>query len=272
MNTDAVSTSQLLAMLVTLGIAWLLPVLLWILAVRKEKRLTTAVIAGAFGFIVPQMVIRVPILQLLARQAAWLDFNSNNPLFGLIFFPLTAALFETAGRLIVLGKVLRSRLSYYTVYGAGIGHGGAESIGLIGLTYINNIVLSFMINRGSLPDVAGLEEAVGALTGTEPSLFLMAGLERAFVIPLQIALTVLLGYCLTKNRLLTGAILCLTAHFAVDFIAVLLQHRQVTPWLIEGFLLIVAILSIWLILFLKKRFAVYAIPKDEAETAVDEGY
>lgn len=272
MNTDTVSTSQLLAMFVTLGIACLLPLFLWIGAARKDKRLTTAVIAGAFGFIVPQMLIRLPILQFLARQAAWLDFMRNNPLFVLIFFPLTAALFETAGRLIVLGKVLRSRLSFYTVYGAGIGHGGAESVGLIGLTYINNIVLSFMINRGSLPDVAGLEEAVVALTGTQPSLFLMAGFERALVMPLQIALSVLLGYCLARNRLVTGAILCLLTHFTVDFVAVLLQNRQVSPWFIEGFLLVVAILSVWLILFLKKRFAIRAIPKDEAETAVDEGY
>lgn len=272
MSTDTVSSSRLLAMFVTLGVSFLLPILLWILAMRKEKRLTTAVIAGAFGFIVPQMVIRLPLLQLLSAQAEWSFFISTNQLFVLIFFPLTAALFETAGRLVVLGKVLRSRLSYHTAYGAGIGHGGAEAIGLIGLTYINNIVLSFMINSGRLPDVAGMGETVKALTQTEPSLFLVAGLERALVIPLHIALSVLLGLYLSRNRWLYGTLLCVAVHFAVDFGAVFLQMQQVSIWLIEGFLLIVAIGSIWLILLLRKRFALREIPKDEAEAALEEGY
>jgi uncharacterized membrane protein YhfC len=272
MNTDTVSSDQLLAMFVTLGIAFLLPALLWILAMRKEKRMSSAVIAGAFGFIVPQMLIRLPILQWLGAQNSWILFISTNRLFVLLFFPLTAALFETAGRLVVLGKVLRSRLSYHTAYGAGIGHGGAEAIGLIGLTYINNIVISFMINSGRLPDVAGMDATVRALTQTAPSLFLMAGLERALVIPLHIALSVLLGLYVSRNRLLLGAVLCVAIHFAVDFGAVYLQMQQVSFWLIEGFLLIVAICSIWLILFLRKRFILRDIPKDEAEAALDEGY
>ena len=272
MNTDTVSSGQILAMLVTLGIAFLLPVLRWILAMRKEKRLSTAVIAGAFGFIVPQMLIRLPLLQVLSAQSDWVFFISTNQLFVLIFFPLTAALFETSGRLVVLGKVLRNRLSFNTAYGAGIGHGGAESIGLIGLTYVNNIVISFMINSGRLPDVAGMDATVKALTQTEPSLFLMAGIERALVIPLHIALSVLLGLYLTRNRLLLGTILCVSIHFAVDFGAVLLKMQQMSIWLIAGFLLIVAVFSIWLILFLKKRFILREMPKDEAETALEEGY
>ncbi|NLM78444.1 MAG: YhfC family intramembrane metalloprotease [Ruminococcaceae bacterium] len=269
---DTVSTTSLLAMFSTLVLSILFPVVLWLAVRRQDKKATLAVIAGAIGFIIPQMVVRLPLLQLLGRQPDWVFFLSTRRVFALVFYPLTAALVETAGRLAVLGVVLKKRRSFYAALGAGIGHGGAESIGLIGLTYINNIILSVLINRGTLPNLAGLEEALTALRETAPLLFLMAGVERVLVLPLQIALTVLLAAFWQRGRLFAGILCCAGLHFAVDLVAVFMSSQQMSLWLIEGFLLLVALLSIWLIFRQRKWFGEMAIPDDEAEQAVREGY
>ena len=267
-----VSWTSLLAMFSTLVMSFAFPIALWLYVRRKEKKITLAVIAGALGFIVPQLLIRLPVLQLLGSHADWVYLTSTRRAFTLVFYPLTAALFETAGRLVVIGVVLRNRRSYHTALGAGIGHGGAESIGLIGQMYINNIIISIMINSGRLPDFPGMAETVTALTQTPPSLFFLAGVERVLVIPLQIALSVLLGGFIARKQWAAGILCCIGLLFAVDFGVIFMSSQRVSVWLIEGFLLLVAIASIWLVRLLKKRFSELAIPDDEAEQAVHEGY
>jgi hypothetical protein len=51
----------------------------------------------------------------------------------------------------VLKVLSKNELSYYSSLGAGYGQWAAEAVGLIGLTYINNLIFAVMINIGSLP-------------------------------------------------------------------------------------------------------------------------
>lgn len=272
MNLDHVPAINIAAMFVTLTLSFLVPVLFWILAARRFKRISVAVLAGTVGFILPQMVIRLPILQFLATQESWTNFVSDYRLIALIIYAFTAALFETAGRLLVLKGIMRKRLSYGTVLGTGIGHGGIESIGLIGLTYVNNIIFSFMINHGMASQLEGMESSVRALIDTSPSLFLAAGLERTFTIPFHVFLSVLLGYFIMKNRTLVGSLLCIMIHFSLDFIVAYWAPEAVSIWLIEGLLLIVAVISLLLVVRLKSYYPVIDIEKDPAEVAIEEGY
>lgn len=271
---DRVPNENIYAMIATLLICCLFPIVLWIFFARyrKKKRLSTAVIAGAIGFILPQMVIRIPILQLLSRNERWISFCENNTLIAIAIFAVTAALFETAGRLLVFKGILRKRLSYNTALGAGLGHGGAESIGLVGLTYVNNLIFSVMINTGALPDFDGMPEIRDALIGTPATTFLAAGVERASTVAFHIALSVLLCLFIMRGRAVLGATVCFAIHFIVDFFIPLIIKNGLSIWFTEGIIFIIAIISILLVLRLERLYNVIEVPKDEAETALEQGY
>ena len=98
-----------------------------------------------------------------------------------------AAAFEETGRYFAMRFVLR-RLDGKNALMYGAGHGGVEAMLLLGLTSINNIVNSTLINSGSLPGVLeGLDEATTqtVLEGvsqlwTAPSyLFFIGGLSAS---------------------------------------------------------------------------------------------
>jgi uncharacterized membrane protein YhfC len=272
MENPVVEPLNILLMFSTLILSIGFPIVIWILFARKRKGVSIAVIAGAAGFFVPQMIIRLPVISLLSVLPGWVDFNENNILLSISLFAITAALFESTGRLVVFKALLKNKLSYNSAVGAGIGHGGIESIFLIGLTYINNIVFSLLINNDMLPDIPGMDQAVKALTQTAPELFFLAGIERVFTIFLHIALSVLLCYFIIQKRALLGFLLTTAIHFLIDFIVPILSVNKVSFWLIEGVLLIVAIFSILFVRSMKMKYPEIEISKDPAEIALEEGY
>jgi len=272
MEKEFVEPLSILFMFISLILSIGFPLLLWVLFARKKVGVSIAVIAGAVGFFVPQIIIRIPIIQLLALLPGWIDFNQNNVLLSVSLFAITAAVFETTGRFVVFKTLLKNKLSYNAAVGAGIGHGGIESIFLIGFTYINNIVISFLINSRLLPDLPGMEEAVGALKGTSPELFFLAGVERVFTIFFHILLSVLICYFIIKGKPLLGFLLCTLIHFALDFALPLMNVNGVSIWFIEGLLLIVAVISIMIVKAFRVEFPVAEISKDPAEIALEEGY
>ena len=144
----------------------------------------------------------------------------------------TAALFEVAGRYLVaklLCKIGKS-LTYEKSFAAGLGHGSIESILVIGMTYVNNLLYIIMINTGAYDvmveqtaalgvDVSQLWAVKDSLINTSPSLFLLAGYERVLTVILHIALTLVVCYYVSRKKDIQGVLICLVCHFAVDFIA-----------------------------------------------------
>ncbi|MDR0671523.1 MAG: YhfC family intramembrane metalloprotease, partial [Oscillospiraceae bacterium] len=226
-----------------MALAVLFPAALWIFFKARGKRVGLAVLAGGAGFFVPQMLIRIPILQLLASNQAWASFVAGSPLLSGAAYASSAALFETAGRFAAL-VLLRKRLSYDTALGAGLGHGGVESVGLIGVTYLNNIVLSVMANTHTLPDIPALQPAIASLSGADPSLFLAAGAERVFTIFFHMALTAALCLCVMRGRTAAGLAVVFAAHFAFDFFVASLFARLIAVWATEAIMFAIAAASV----------------------------
>ena len=57
--------ASMLAMCATIVLCFLLPALLGLYAARRERKLIAPVLLGAAGFALPQLLIRLPLLQLL---------------------------------------------------------------------------------------------------------------------------------------------------------------------------------------------------------------
>ena len=268
----------ILYMAITLFLSVLVPVLILVLLrIKAGKNVYVPWLAGALGFFVPQMIIRIPLMQLAGYLPGFMGFVENNLYMYFAFLAVSAAVFETAGRLIVFKIVLKHRLSYVTGLSAGAGHGAIESILIIGMTYVNNLVFSILLNNDLLSviikDESTLDGLIQSLTGTSSELFLMAGVERVFTMALHICLSVILVFFILKSRTILGVILVLTIHAAVDFAAVVLQYNGWSPLLIEGSLFAVAVISVITVVWIRKYFTVdEEIYEEPAEAAVREGY
>ena len=224
-----VSNLSVLFSAITLLLSLVFPIVLAVWFCRKYHASTAAVLLGALTFFVFQLVLRIPLMQLLSPiypgkvpiTGGW-----RLTLYG-FFLSFTAALFEEGGRVIVYTLFLRKRKDWSNAAAFGIGHGGFEAISLVGLAYINNLVLMIMINMGVLNTAgsaeAALAQAVQTLTDTQPALFLLAGIERLFAVTLHIGFSLLVVYGLVSKRTIF-VFYSFLAHFLLNFPLIFVQN------------------------------------------------
>ena len=224
-----VSTVSILGCIVTLLISLILPAaLLMVYAARnKGQGIVSAWFLGAAGFFVPQILIRLPILNTLAVTPGFTAFTQNHLFAYSLSLAFTAGLFELAGRFAVAKLLNRKNLTWKRSLAAGLGHGGIEAILIIGMTYINNLVIMLMINSGSFDalisqtaslggDVSQLQAVREALLTTSPFLFLLAGFERILTMIAQAAMSMIVCWGVHVKKAGKGALLCLLFHTLID--------------------------------------------------------
>ncbi len=218
-----------------------------------------ALLVGALTFVISQLVIRVPILDLLSATTPYQNIMAV-PFVYLFFLSATAGIFEEIGRFVGFRYFLRDKLSWRDGVAFGIGHGGIEAFLLVGLTYVNNLVYSFLINAGTYMDTVGSEIPLEAaqmirdqLVNLPASTFAAAGIERLFTIPLHIALSLLVLLSLVEGKpaYILWAIL---AHAGANLGAAGLASMGISIWFSEAFLGVVAIVAVWFIFASEPRF------------------
>lgn len=275
-----VPAASVLFMAVSLVLSFGVPVALLVRLPKGRKGAAGAFFAGMLGFFVPQALIRIPILQALGKNEAWLAFARSETVWYCLLLALTAGLFETAGRLLVFVLLLKDRYSYTAGFAAGAGHGSFEAVYLVGLTYINNLVLSLMINSGSAGSLSGalspdaLGAAVSALADTPSYMFLLGGVERVFTIAFHIALSVLLLGFIMRGRTAEGFVTAAALHTCVDFGTAMLHTAGADVLITEGAVALAAAGSVWYLVRARKTTfrGQVDIPPDPAEKAAEEGF
>lgn len=226
-----VSNMTLIACFLTLFVSLLLPIIaISVLSFKNRgQKMVSAWLLGAAGFVVTQLLIRLPILTAMQNQPWFTSFSENQPFFYAFSLAFTAGLFELAGRFVV-AKLMQKNLNYNRSLAAGLGHGGMEAMILVGITYLNNILYIFMINNGTFDavvneavaagvDVTALLQMKDQLISTSPALFLLAGFERILAMIGHLAMSMLVCYSLHKGTPLKGALLCLGIHTFLDLTA-----------------------------------------------------
>ncbi|NLP36742.1 MAG: YhfC family intramembrane metalloprotease [Firmicutes bacterium] len=217
-----VSTWAIVFSVITLFLSLIVPVLLAIWFVRKFGINFSVVIAGALTFIVFQMVLRIPLLQLLTMRFPGLVPNPQDAMALFIytfFLSLSAALFEEGGRWLVYKYFVKKPANWQNAIGFGIGHGGIEAILLVGLTGIFNLLFLVLIKLDLNPFGGTmfylLENSKAQLLQTPAYMFLLAGIERMLVIPAHVAFSVLVVLSLARKE---GKyfILALLGHFLLN--------------------------------------------------------
>ena len=195
---------------------------------HKKQGIWSAWLLGAAGFLVPQILIRFPILAALSRTDGFVTFGQTHPLIYGFALAFTAGLFEVVGRYAV-ARILQKNLTYRRALAAGLGHGGIEAILITGLAYLSNVVFLVMLQTGGFDttlaqttaaggDVSQLLAARDALVNTHWALFLLAGYERLLAMTCHVAMSMMVCYGVHTNRVLPWTLACLAVHTCMDFI------------------------------------------------------
>ena len=264
-----IPSSTILACVLTLCISLVIPLgILLVLGIcwRKDG-FAPAWFIGAAGFFVSQMVIRLPILSLLSANTGFVTFAQEHFILYSLLLAFTAGLFELAGRF-AAAKVLKKKPTFRRALAAGLGHGGIESIVLVGLTYVNNLIYLVMIQAGTFDALIAQTEAMGVdpsqllaiqetFLQTGAGMFLLAGLERLLTMVAHAAMSVLVCWGVW-HRHTAGALLgCLGIHTLLDSMVMVtyLVSQPASYWILYSFMGLVALFSLYLLRRLRKNWS-----------------
>lgn len=253
-----VPTTTILAMIFTLLISMAVPLFACVWAKKRFKEAVSlnSLVIGAAAFFIFAMVLE-RVLHSVVFVLAGTVIQENIWLYA-IYGGLAAGVFEETGRFVAMKFFMKRNLSRENSLMYGIGHGGIESIMLVGMTYVSNLVVAFTINGGGLTKVlATMDEATKEATiqGLAPLWempaiqFAAAGVERVCAFALQIALSYLV-YTAVRYGKKQFYLLAILLHAAVNAIAVLLV--QVLPVLAVEAVLIVMVALI--AVFVRKMY------------------
>lgn len=228
-----VSTANIIAMVFTLLISTVVPIAACIIAVFKWKGKVkiSSFFIGAATFILFAMILE-RILHAVVLGTTGTLLTGNVWLYA-IYGGLAAGLFEETGRFLAMKFCMKNTLNRENAILYGIGHGGIEAILLVGLTYVNNLIYSLLINSGSLTSLLSAYDANTQQTvlrqltalGTTPSyLFYMAGVERINAMLLHVVLSYLV-YLAVRNRKTGLYVLSVFLHALVDAGFILLSSK-----------------------------------------------
>ncbi len=208
-------------MLRTLSLVSLvLPLTVAIWFAFRSKGYIKPILLGTFTFVFFQVLIRIPLLQLVLPQMDWYIVMSTNPLQNAIFLSLSAALFEECGRYIVMRLFMKKRLTCADGIAFGVGHGGVEAILFVGINSLITLIVAF--------------------NSVNPSLMMAGGFERLFAMTSHIAWSLMVLKSVRYKKVI-WLIIPIVLHTAMNASAVVTQYSRFSIWVTEGILFVFAI-------------------------------
>lgn len=219
------------ALLITLALTLVLPFVAALVLARRDKGYVIPFLLGVATFFVTQYLLRMPLLRLLLKESlSFLLFSRTRPVWYVLFLALTAAFFEEGGRYLVMRFLLKRR-TFFDGVAFGLGHGGLESILLIGVP--------------ALALLSSPEEISGAMA-------LMSAAERVCAMVIHAAFSVMVLQS-AESRNIGGLLLAFALHTALNFVSLLLQALGYPLYLTELYILGFMFFMLGYLLFVKTR-------------------
>lgn len=218
---------------------------------------------GALVFFVFQVITRVPLVTALGvvlapQLKASLPFRYT----WLLILVVTAGIFEEVGRYVGYRVLMRrDEKTWRKAIMYGVGHGGLESMLLIGgsllLTLINVLTISAIGLNGLPASSRATVIRQFATLNAEPGwLPLLGAWERLWTIPVHIALSVIVLQVF-RRRNLGWLWLAILAHALVDGVAVFIPQflgsSVGVTLLVEGIIAVFGLIALWVIWALRDR-------------------
>lgn len=214
---------------------------------------------GMLIFFLSQMLTRIPIVQIAQALLAQQLQSSEIFLYvWLAVLALTAGLFEEVGRYLGYRFLIKNDRTWSVGLMYGAGHGGLESMLLVGglalIGLVNVIAISTTnFSTMNLPpeQLAQIETARQQIAGLEWWMPLLGAYERFITIFLQIAFSILVLQCFLRNSL-KWLVIAIAYHALIDFGAIVLV-RFIGPVWVEAALTVTLPISLVIISYFRPR-------------------
>jgi len=243
----------ILYMSVTAFFCLLVPGILALVLILRRKASWRTFVLGIAAFTVSQLLLRIPLLNLLQNSAGYMLFAITNPVLFSVLLALSAGVFEEGGRYLIIRKLLkRPTLHWHEGIVFGLGHGGVEAFWLVGLGYVSLIAAAL---RG---------QNLSAILAVPPHSFLLAGVERLLAVILHIALSLLVFYSVRYRRV-GAVIIAVIAHTVVNAVVLVIQQSgiPITGWQLEGILAVLVLPALAYIILVRQRLPAESQKKEE---------
>ena len=217
---------------------------------------------GALIFFLSQLISRIPAVAVIgALLSNWLKASQSHVIIWLIALAISAGLFEEIGRYIGYTWLMGTQeKTWSTAIMYGLGHGGLESIALVGLSQLAtlaNLVILSSQSLNTLPDNqrALAMSQLAAIAAQPVWIPLLGAWERLWTIPLQVCFSVIVLQVFRRD-IMHWLWIAVAAHALVDGVAVILPQAigpgQIRTFLvIEGIVALFGIVAIWVIFRLR---------------------
>lgn len=229
------STETIAALAVGGALAVLIPVIAIIVFKRKNRdSWLPSMLIGVATFIVFAMILE----QLL--HAVMLPIVRNNIIAYSVYGALAAGVFEETGRFVAYKTLMRQHYSTKNAVLMGLGHGGCESIMLLGITLLTYLILALTANAVGidklLEQTAGgnpgvMETAKAQLESIREYSFVTCAMglfERIIAMIFHVCMSVFVYKAVTRRGRLWLFPTAILLHALLDFPAVLYQAKAIT--------------------------------------------
>jgi len=241
------SELSLLSIIFTTIISIVLPIGLIVYFVRKYSASLVYFTVGIMVFIIAQIFIRIPLIEWLSDQFWFSGHIGSNKIATILFLSLTAGVFEEVGRFVAFRFVLLTDREWKNGIAFGIGHGGIEAVTMVGINYLGFIVIALNTNYQWFNNFVAAIPHVGTMTNllidSSSSIFLLAGIERLFVIIIHIGLSLFVLNGVRVGRI-SHLFYAIGFHTILNFSIIL---ASVHIWVVEAIVGTAALICIFYI-------------------------
>lgn len=217
-----------IAVIINIGVCFGIPFGGLIYLIKKKKSLKPFFI-GAIVFFVSQILLRIPIINILAQSKGYNILANLYPIIFIFLISLSAGLFEECGRYLGFKYLLKNNRSFNDALIFGLGHGGIEAFLIVGIPILSS------------------------LNSIDANTLFMTSIERISAMTFHIAASVLVMYGINKGRKIY-LFLAIIAHTLFNFVGVSLLSRGVNILIVEAILFIFAIIGVVFMVKIKKNF------------------
>jgi len=252
MQIGNVGTFSIISMIISAALSILVPIALIIILGIRKKLNWKAMLLGSGLFLLFVMILeRLMHWAVLGPDPAASALYRNKWLY-MLYAGFAAGIFEETARLLGFRFILRvsENESIDTGISYGLGHGGIESILIVGISTVTNISMAYMHNSGALNSMyaalpeaerESLSEYIKLLVTTPPYEFLMSGFERVVALVLQISMSLFVLKAVSQKKW-QYFLFAILLHAGVDIIAVHYSLGMITNlFLLEGILAVIAV-------------------------------
>lgn len=229
--TGTVSAASMIGMAVSAIISIGLPIFLMIFVRKKTRGRYGWTLIGACTFILFALVLE-RVLHMVVLDVFGETVTGNIWLYAL-YGGIAAGVFEETGRFLAMKNLKKGTLHKDNAIMYGIGHGGIESILIVGLTSVSNVMTSAIINSGAAEaTLAAIDESLRDQTAAQLQLlcdtpaynFFLAGVERIACIAFHICLSYLVYKAVQDSKILFFP-LAIVLHFAIDAATLIINNK-----------------------------------------------